>query len=96
VTWGQIRGCASAKGVFAGSGNPAIASYRFRALKVSPGQKHHGIVTKNSNPMTGAMGGGRGRNSERGADWDSKASEFRESYMSDVPQIHGEAAEQVG
>jgi hypothetical protein len=26
--------------------NPAIANYRFRALKVSPGYKHHGIVTK--------------------------------------------------
>jgi hypothetical protein len=26
--------------------SPAIASYRFRALKVSPGYKHHGIVTK--------------------------------------------------
>jgi hypothetical protein len=28
--------------------------------------------------------------------WGSKASELRESYMSEVPQIHGEAAEQVG
>jgi len=25
----------------------------------------------------------------RGADWDSKASELRESYLSDVPRIHG-------
>jgi hypothetical protein len=37
--------------------NPAIASYRLRALKVSPGQRHHGIVTKASNPMTGGRGG---------------------------------------
>jgi hypothetical protein len=35
--------------------SPAIAIYRVRALKVSPDRKHHGIVTKNSNPMTGAM-----------------------------------------
>ena len=34
--------------------NPAMSIYRFRALKVSPGRKHHGIVTKNSNPMMGA------------------------------------------
>jgi hypothetical protein len=26
---------------------PAIASYRFKALKVSHGGKHHGIVTSN-------------------------------------------------
>jgi hypothetical protein len=61
LTWTrQIRGCAW---WIAGRGpatinrrlrgpleNPAIASYRFRALKVSLGWKHHGIVTKNSNP----------------------------------------------
>jgi hypothetical protein len=26
--------------------NPAMYIYRFRALKVSSGRKHHGIVTK--------------------------------------------------
>jgi len=47
--------------------------------------------------MTGATGGWSDRNNERGADLgSSKASELRESYMSDVPRIHGEAAEQVG
>jgi hypothetical protein len=45
----------------------------------------------------GATGGWSDRNSERGADLGgSKASELRVSYLSDVPQIHGEAAEQVG
>jgi hypothetical protein len=43
----------------------------------------------------GAWQGGGGQ-SERGADLGSKASELRESYLSDVPRIHGEAAEQVG
>jgi hypothetical protein len=50
-----------------------------------------------SNPITGATGGWSDRNSERGADLGgSKASELWESYLSDVPRIHGEAAEQVG
>ena len=31
-----------------------------------------------------------------GSIWGSKASELRESYLSDVPRIHGEAVEQVG
>jgi hypothetical protein len=45
---------------------------------------------------------GRGRSRERGpklglADlgFEAKAGELRESYMSEIPQIHGEAAEQV-
>jgi hypothetical protein len=39
----------------------------------------------------------RARRSERGADlrFEAKASELRESYMSDVPRIHSEAAEQA-
>jgi hypothetical protein len=55
---------------------------------------HHGIVSKiQYNGCDGcALGSWSGRNGERGADWDSKASELRESYMSDVPRIHGEAA----
>jgi hypothetical protein len=36
--------------------NPAMSIYRFRALKVSPGRKHHGIVTK-TQTNTGATDG---------------------------------------
>jgi hypothetical protein len=42
--WVDSREWASHNATFAG--NPAIASYRFKALKVSPGEKHHDIVTK--------------------------------------------------
>lgn len=42
--------------------------------------------------MTGATGGGRGQSSERGADLGgSKASELRESYLSDIPRINSES-----
>jgi len=55
LTWGADQGLRlvgggeanhNATGVFAGPGEPSDASYRFRAIKVSPGQKHHGVVTK--------------------------------------------------
>jgi hypothetical protein len=55
---------------------------------------HHGIVTKIQYNGCGgqcALGSWSGRNGERGADWDSKATELRGSYLSDVPRIDGVA-----
>jgi len=54
----------------------AVIIYLFLQLN------HHGIVTKiQYNECDGcALGSWSGRNGERGADWDSKASELRESY----------------
>jgi hypothetical protein len=56
--------------------NPAMSIYRFRALKVSPGQRHHGIVTKTKIPMTGATSGERDWSSERGTTPDHRRAYF--------------------
>jgi hypothetical protein len=56
--------------------NPAMSIYRFRALKVSPGRKHHGIVTKTQIPVTGATSGERDWSGERGTTPDPRRTLF--------------------
>jgi hypothetical protein len=50
--------------------NPTMSIYRSRALKVSPGRKHHGIVTKTqANDGCDGRRGYGGRSRERGVSY---------------------------